>query len=62
MTDHPAPPVAALKPYSYERHGLLIEDPYHWLRDPKYPIVDDPEILAADSDEGAQGFRDDVAH
>ena len=46
MTDHPAPPVAALKPYSYERHGLMIEDPYHWLRDPKYPIVDDPEILA----------------
>jgi oligopeptidase B len=27
-------------------HGVVLEDPYHWLRDPKYPTVDDPEILA----------------
>ncbi|GGF41603.1 oligopeptidase B [Aliidongia dinghuensis] len=46
MSDRPVPPVAALKPHSYERHGVMIEDPYHWLRDPKYPTVDDPEILA----------------
>ncbi|HEV2677282.1 MAG TPA: S9 family peptidase [Aliidongia sp.] len=46
MTDRPAAPVAARKPHRYERHGVTIEDPYHWLRDPKYPTVDDLEILA----------------
>jgi oligopeptidase B len=28
-----APPQAEQRPYSYERHGVTIEDPYHWLRD-----------------------------
>ena len=42
----PAPPVAEQRPYSYERHGVTIEDPWHWLRDPKYPEVDDPDVLA----------------
>jgi oligopeptidase B len=42
----PAPPVAAQKPYSYERHGVTIEDPWHWLRDEKYPEVDDPDVIA----------------
>jgi oligopeptidase B len=42
--DRPAPPVAARRPYSYERHGVTIEDPWHWLR--QYPEVTDPEILA----------------
>jgi len=46
MTDRPVPPVAALKPHSTDRHGVTIEDPYHWLRDPNYPVVDDAEILA----------------
>jgi oligopeptidase B len=44
--DIPAPPQAARRPYSYERHGVTIEDPWHWLRDPKYPEVDDPDVLA----------------
>ena len=44
--DLPAPPQAELRPYSYERHGVTIEDPWHWLRDPKYPNVDDPDVLA----------------
>ncbi|MEA3067180.1 MAG: oligopeptidase [Sphingomonadales bacterium] len=44
--DIPAPPTAAQRPYSYERHGVTIEDPWHWLRDPKYPEVDDPDVLA----------------
>ena len=26
--------------------GSRIEDPWHWLRDPKYPEVDDPDVLA----------------
>jgi oligopeptidase B len=42
----PAPPAAEKRPYSYERHGITIEDPWHWLRDPKYPEVDDPDVLA----------------
>lgn len=42
----PAPPVAEQRPYSYERHGVTIDDPWHWLRDPKYPEVDDPDVLA----------------
>ena len=46
MTDRPVPPVAALKPFSYTRHGVTIEDPYSWLRDPNYPVVEDAAILA----------------
>ena len=42
----PAPPVAEQRPYRYERHGVTIDDPWHWLRDPKYPEVDDPGVLA----------------
>jgi oligopeptidase B len=42
----PAPPKAQQRPYSYERHGVTIEDPWHWLRDPKYPEVNDPEVLS----------------
>jgi len=44
--DFPPPPAAEQRPYSYERHGVTIEDPWHWLRDPKYPEVDDPDVLA----------------
>src|SRR6476661_4449408 len=45
-TDLPVPPRAEQRPYSYERHGVTIDDPWHWLRDPKYPEVDDPDVLA----------------
>ncbi len=41
-----APPQAARKPHSFTAHGVEIEDPYAWLRDPGYPEVKDPEILA----------------
>ena len=41
-----APPRAEPRPFSYERHGYEIEDPYAWLRDPAYPTVEDEEILA----------------
>ena len=44
MVTEPAP--AAQKPHSVTHHGITLDDPYHWLRDPKYPTVDDPEILA----------------
>jgi oligopeptidase B len=41
----PAPPQAAQRPYSYQAHGETIEDPWHWLRDPKYPVVEDAAVL-----------------
>src|SRR6476469_3394706 len=42
----PSPPTAEQRPYSTERHGVTIDDPWHWLRDPKYPEVDDPGVLS----------------
>src|SRR5829696_5381406 len=42
----PSPPTAEQRPYSFEAHGVTIEDPWHWLRDPKYPEVSDPDVLA----------------
>ena len=45
-SEYPAPPKAKQRPYSYERHGVTIEDPWHWLRDPQYPDVGDPDVLA----------------
>jgi oligopeptidase B len=40
------PPVAAKKPSSETHHGITVTDDYAWLRDPGYPEVTDPEILA----------------
>jgi oligopeptidase B len=42
----PPPPVAAQRPYSFERHGVRVEDPWHWLKDQSYPVVDDADVLA----------------
>ena len=33
------------RPHNYTRHGITIEDPWHWLRDPGYPNVDDADVL-----------------
>jgi oligopeptidase B len=41
----PTPPVAAVRPHESTHHGVTVIDPYHWLRDPRYPQVDDPEVL-----------------
>ena len=46
MTDRPTPPVADTRPHSFTHHGITIEDPWHWLRDPNYPTVEDPDVLA----------------
>lgn len=46
MTDLPKPPVAATRPHSFTRHGITIEDPWAWLRDPGYPDVQDKDVLA----------------
>ena len=58
-SDLPSPPTAEQRPYSYERHGVTIEDPWHWLRDPKYPEVDNPDVLAYLNAENAyfEGWR-----
>ena len=40
------PPVAAKRPQPYTRHGVTVQDDYAWLRDPGYPKVDNPEIIA----------------
>lgn len=42
----PVPPVAEPRPHSYTRHGITVEDPYHWLKDQSYPKVDDADVLA----------------
>ena len=46
MSELPTPPVAGKRPHSYTRHGITIEDPWQWLRDPGYPKVDDADVLA----------------
>ncbi|HYN46949.1 MAG TPA: hypothetical protein VES64_09690, partial [Allosphingosinicella sp.] len=46
QTPLPPPPVAEQRPYSFERHGIRVEDPYHWLKDQSYPVVDDADVLA----------------
>jgi len=40
-----SPPVAARKPHVNEAHGVQWTDDWHWLRDPNYPDVQDPEVL-----------------
>jgi oligopeptidase B len=40
------PPIAAKKPHVETHHGIELSDDYAWLRDPGYPEVQDPEVLA----------------
>jgi oligopeptidase B len=40
------PPEAPQKSHSFTHHGVTIDDPYAWLRDPNYPDVESEEILA----------------
>jgi oligopeptidase B len=47
MPDHlPAPPLAKRVPHAFTHHGITVEDPYAWLRDPGYPDVKDADVLA----------------
>ncbi|MFN3990370.1 MAG: S9 family peptidase [Erythrobacter sp.] len=39
------PPRAEKRPHSYTHHGITIEDPYDWLYDKSYPVVDDEDVL-----------------
>ena len=45
-TSPSAPPIAARKAHSFTHHGVTIDDPYFWLRDPGYPKVENAEVLA----------------
>ena len=40
------PPQAERHRHSATHHGVTLEDPYHWLRDPAYPKVEDAAVLA----------------
>ena len=46
MTDSSTPPVAATRPHSSTIHGITIDDPWAWLKDPDYPDVKDKDVLA----------------
>ena len=41
----PEPPVAQRISHSESHHGIRLEDPYHWLKDQSYPVVDDKPVL-----------------
>ena len=49
----PKAPVADRRPHNSTRHGITIEDPYHWLKDQKYPVIDAPDVLAYLTEENA---------
>ncbi|WP_100656131.1 S9 family peptidase [Alteromonas flava] len=38
-------PQAQAKAFSYTHHGITVDDPYQWLKDPNYPDTQDPEVL-----------------
>jgi oligopeptidase B len=41
----PAAPVAEKRPHDTVLHGKKLSDPYHWLKDESYPVIDDKEVL-----------------
>lgn len=45
VTAPTSPPKAGKRDYRYTRHGITIEDPYFWLKDQSYPVVDDEDVL-----------------
>jgi oligopeptidase B len=53
MTDTPQPPIAAQRPHQTVHHDRTLSDPWAWLRDPGYPDVKDPDVLAYLNDENA---------
>ncbi len=46
VTKPSSPPVAEKRDHSYTHHGITISDPYDWLYDKSYPVVDDEDVLA----------------
>lgn len=46
LTTLPPAPIAPQRPYQFEIHGKTLSDPWHWLRDQSYPVIDDEDVLA----------------
>lgn len=40
------PPLAEQRPHSSTHHGVTLEDPWYWLREPRYPKIKDKDVLA----------------
>ena len=40
------PPIADRRPYTFSYHDIDVQDPYNWLKDQSYPVVDDEDVLA----------------
>ncbi|OWK28422.1 S9 family peptidase [Sphingomonas dokdonensis] len=40
------PPIADTRPHQVTAHGVTIDDPWAWLKDPNYPDVGDKQVLA----------------
>jgi oligopeptidase B len=40
------PPRAETRAHAFTTHGITIEDPWAWLKDPNYPDVEDKDVLA----------------
>lgn len=38
-------PAAKQVSHTFTHHGITVEDPWHWLRDPDYPNTDDQPVL-----------------
>lgn len=38
-------PVAKRVAHRFTHHGITVEDPYAWLKDPNYPDVSDPDVI-----------------
>ena len=49
----PEPPVADRRPHSFTKHGIMVADPYHWMKDQGYPEIDDEDILEYLNEENA---------
>lgn len=46
MSRPPQPPPARRVPHVIEHFGVRLEDPFAWMRDPAWPEVRDPDVLA----------------
>ena len=46
-------PVAQTRPHAFTAHGITIDDPWAWLKDPGYPNVTDKDVLAYLEEENA---------
>lgn len=46
INDSLQPPVAEQRPHQSTHHGVVLEDPWHWLKDPNYPKISDKDVLS----------------